>query len=350
MLNNVPETVALLQNLSTREVTDVSYEEVKAALKQHYEEKRNFLAARLNFFRTVHQEGQYITDFLAELRNKAKGCDFEEQCWVKCQDNALRDRLVMCCRHTFIQQAILKEGDASLTNVLQCAKMAELLSKELCKMHEQTTGHTEQEVHDVRHSQQSHQTQRFRDKQRPEHAESSQANSQPNRRGQKLCYRCGSLTRHHRDCPFTNAVCYGCDRKGHIQAVCRSSGKPVRKGKMAQHTVEQRTENIAVDVFSTSTHVDQPQISLQISNVDLVFELGTGDAVLLVGPYIWKHIGSPHLMLPKIQLFSYGKQPIPVKGECNVTVSYDGGNQTLPLIVVEKAGTSLFALDKSISG
>ena len=44
-----PETFALLQNLLTREVTDVSYEEVKAALKQHFEEKRNFLAARLKY-------------------------------------------------------------------------------------------------------------------------------------------------------------------------------------------------------------------------------------------------------------------------------------------------------------
>ena len=159
-----PETFALLQNLLTREVTDVTYKEVKAALRQHYEEKRNFLAARLDLLRTVQQEGQSITDFLAELRNKAKECDVEEQCCVKCQDNALRDRLVMGCRHTFIQQAILKEVDASLTNVLQCAKMAELLSKELCKMHEQTTyhtaGHTQQEVHAVRHSQPSRQKQR----------------------------------------------------------------------------------------------------------------------------------------------------------------------------------------------
>ena len=88
-----PETVALLQNVLAMEVTDVSYEVGKAALKQHFEEKRNFLAARLDFFRTVQQEGQSITDFLAELRNKAKECDFEEQCCVKFQDNALRDRL-----------------------------------------------------------------------------------------------------------------------------------------------------------------------------------------------------------------------------------------------------------------
>ena len=229
-----PETFALLKNLLTREVRDVTYEDVKAALRQHYEEKRNCLAARLDFFRTVQQEGQSITDFLAELRSKAKESDFEEQCCVKCQDN------------------------------------------------------TSTAIHAVRHSQPSRQKQRFRDKQCPEHAEMGQVTSQHNRKGQKVCYRCGSLTHHHRNCPFINAVCYGCDRKGHLHDVCRSSGKPVRKVKMAQHTVEQRTENIAVDdVFSTSTHVDKPQILLQISNVDLVFELDTGAAVSLVGPYIW---------------------------------------------------------------
>ena len=102
-----------------------------------------------------------------------------------------------------------------------------------CTNKRQTTQH---EVHAVRHSQPSRQKQRFRDKQRPEHAERGQANTQPSRRGQKVCYRCGSLTHHHRDCPFINAVCYRCDRKGHIQAVCRSSGKPVRQGKMALNT------------------------------------------------------------------------------------------------------------------
>ena len=117
----------------------------------------------------------------------------------------------MGCGHTFIQQAILKEGDASLTNVLQCAKMTELLSIDMCKIHEQTTDHTtsrtQQEVHAVRHSQPSRQKQRFRDKQRPDHAERGQANIQPNMRGRKVCYRCGSLTRHHIDCSFIDAVC-----------------------------------------------------------------------------------------------------------------------------------------------
>ena len=59
-----------------------------------------------------------------------------------------------------------------------------------------------------------------------------------------------------------------------------------QKRQMA-HIVEQRTENIGVDVFSTSTHVDKPKILLQISNVDLVFELDTEAVVSLVGPDVW---------------------------------------------------------------
>ena len=61
---------------------------------------------------------------------------------------------------------------------------------------------------------------------------------------------------------------------------------------MARHTVEQRTENIAVDFFSISSHVDIPQILIQIPTVDLLFEVDIGAAVSLVGPNIWHWIAT----------------------------------------------------------
>ena len=39
MFNHVTRNICTSQNLLTKEVTDVSYEEVKAALKDHFEEK-----------------------------------------------------------------------------------------------------------------------------------------------------------------------------------------------------------------------------------------------------------------------------------------------------------------------
>ena len=77
-------------------------------------------------------------------------------------------------------------------------------------MHEQTTGHTtchiQQEVHAVRHSQTSRQQQRFQVKQRPEHAKGGQANNQPNRKDQKVCYRRSSLTHHHRESSYRRSL------------------------------------------------------------------------------------------------------------------------------------------------
>ena len=92
------------------EVTAATYDDVKAAMKLHYTKSRNFLAARLDFYNMTQKDSQMIADFLIELRKNAKDCEFEEHCCRKCLDNALRDRLVMGCRHTFIQQAILRNS------------------------------------------------------------------------------------------------------------------------------------------------------------------------------------------------------------------------------------------------
>ena len=83
----------------------------------------------------------------------------------------------------------------------------------------------------------------------------------------------------------------------------------------------------------------------ETTNVYLLFEVDIEAAVSLVRSDIWKRSRSPHLTSPKSQLFSHCKQPIPVIGECNIIVSCNGDNQALPLIAVEKAGTSFFALD-----
>ena len=69
---------------------------------------------------------------------------------------------------------------------------------------------------------------------------------------------------------------------GCVQVVWEAS----QKRKMTQPMVEQRTEHIAVDAFSTFTHVDKPPILLLASNTDLGFELNTGASVSLVGSAI----------------------------------------------------------------
>ena len=228
----------------------------------------------------------------------------------------------------------------------------ELLSKELCKMHEQTTdhttGHTQKEVHAVRHSQPPRQKQRFRDKQRPEHAERGQANSQPNRRGQTVCYQCGSLTRHHRDYPFINAVCYGCDRKGHIQAVYAGRlGSQPEKGKWLS-TWWNNEQSISQMTCSLLPHTQIRKIADFTTNLERRPSLWTWHWRCCVAR--WPRCLETHWIAildiakdPTCQLWqaTYSSHRR-MQRHCVLQL----GNQTLPLIVVEKAGTSLFALDR----
>ena len=197
----VTEIFALLQNMLSVEVTAATYDDVKAAMKPHYTKSRNFLPARLDFYNMIQKEGEMIADFLIELRKKAKDCEFEEHCCRKCLDSALRDRLVMGRRHTFIQQAILKETNVSLDAVLQCTKTAEL-SEELHKMSGQST--STQDVHGVRHAHSSHQGQR-----------SSEVRRGSDRRTwhtPRPCSRCGSSAHQPNDCPYLDSICYNCNK------------------------------------------------------------------------------------------------------------------------------------------
>ena len=38
-----------------------------------------------------------------------------------------------------------------------------------------------------------------------------------------ICFRCERPGQHyHNQCPFINAVCYGCSKRGHIECACRA--------------------------------------------------------------------------------------------------------------------------------
>ncbi len=152
-----PETFALLRIYWPRKWQMFRMKKWKLRLKIISKKIRNFLAARLYFFGTVQQEGQYITDFLAELRNNAKECDFEEQYWV----NWLYAHFYIV-GNTEIKRRFTDERPT----VSQNSRTTQKRAVQNAQTTDHTTGHTKQEAHAVRYSQPSRKMQRFRDKQR----------------------------------------------------------------------------------------------------------------------------------------------------------------------------------------
>ena len=92
-------------------------------------------------------------------------------------------------------------------------------------------------------------------------------------------------------------------------------------------------------------------LDLVVNGKPLVMELDTGASVSLVSEKTWKRIflGCP-LEPSEVHLSTYSGEGLKVLGEKEVKVQYGSQEVSLPLIVVEGTGVSLFGRGVSLFG
>ena len=100
-----PATYTLVRNLvSPDKPGDKSYEELIAALKNHFNPTPSETIQRSKFHSRVRKPGESIAAFVADLRSLAEFCNFGASL-----DDMLRDRIVCGVNNTKIQQTLLSE-------------------------------------------------------------------------------------------------------------------------------------------------------------------------------------------------------------------------------------------------
>ena len=111
----------------------------------------------------------------------------------------------------------------------------------------------------------------------------------------KFCYRCGG--KHQATaCPFKEAECYACRKKGHIAKVCRSKSKVTQQQGMRRkpentHKVDvqepdadmQEPDAAEYRLFTVSSQTSAPlMIKLTVNGQPLQMELAAGESVSLI--------------------------------------------------------------------
>ena len=85
------------------------------------------------------------------------------------------------------------------------------------------------------------------------------------------------------------------------------------------------------------------RVQLQINGIPLSMEIDTGAAVSIISEQTQRNLFPTATLQPaRIKLRTYTGEPMPVLGEMIVDVTYQQNHYTLPLIVVEGNGPSLF--------
>ena len=83
-------------------------------------------------------------------------------------------------------------------------------------------------------------------------------------------------------------------------------------------------------------------ISVDVEGVPLEKELDTGEAMSLVSMRTWEEKWNKPLQKSSIVLTTYSGEKLKVLGQTETSVSYNGQEAVLPLVVVEGEGLSLF--------
>ena len=141
-----------------------------------------------------------IADFVAGLKACAHTCQFGESL-----KEMLRDRLICGIKNESTQKALITEADLTFERAVEVATAREAAARDVHAM-----CHPNQAVHNVSKPSTSNT--------KPKYSSKPNYSTKPNK-PDKPCSGCGK-NHWRKDCPYKDATCYGCNRKGHLKSHC----------------------------------------------------------------------------------------------------------------------------------
>ena len=311
------ETFGLLRALvAPAKPKDKTYEAMVETLTKHLAPKPIVIAERFRFNKRDQMEGEGIRAYVASLQKLAEHCAFGDSL-----ADMLRDRLVCGIRDEGVQKRLLTKSDLTFAKTLEIAEVAERAKREAAELHEGVS-----EVHKI-----------------PAHNPKCSFDRVAN-----SCYRCGGNGHGPDRCYFKKELCRCCNKRGHIEKVCKSKASKVKEiAKEEEEDQGRREENQVnwgqVNTIGKKWSSKKPMCIYIIVEGQIVrMELDTGVAVSLIplNTYQQKFSHIP-MKKTKARLRTYTGEQISLKGELQVRVKKEGKEWTLPLLVVEGQGPPL---------
>ena len=167
---------------------------VKAKFADYCSPRKNVVFERFQFWKCSQAPGESIDGFVTTLRVRAKTCEFGDQ-----EESLIRDRVVLGCTDSRLQERLLREPDLSLTKALQFCRAAETTAEQIKVIRAEDTA----TIHAVKF------TKEYKKEQSLE---------------KNVCAKCGN-SHPPRQCPAFRKVCFKCNKENHFERMCRSSGK-----------------------------------------------------------------------------------------------------------------------------
>lgn len=332
------KTYNLLRSLcAPHKPSTKSFKDITKLLQDHFNPTPLVIAERFRFHNRNQQRSESIANYIAELRKLAERCQFGTGL-----NDALRDRLVCGMHNESVQRRLLTEKDLTLQKALELAIAMETASKDAMQLQKKV-------------STEAHSVNKFT-------AKSAKANA---------CFRCGKGSHDQADCWFRDKNCMKCNRKGHIQRMCKTKGneekqktkrneekhrswkKDKRVNEMndtdASGSASDETDNglAHIELHSmTESEKKMIWVTPKINGKKIKMELDTGSALSLISLKDYKeNFADVKLKQTPILLKTYTGEKVAPVGKIKVKVKYENKKKMLDLYVLQRGGVPLFGRD-----
>ena len=199
--------------------TGSSFDDTKALLDSHFEEKRSITYERYKMRQRKPLDNETSAAYITELKKLAKHCKFNEYS----ADDAIIDQFIVHCKSSKLRRNLLKsDKKLTLSEVTKTATLQEQIETQASQMEKGEEEHTNTEEHILK------------------------LNSQKsNRSPSSMCYGCeghGHLFKTP-SCPANGKKCTYCDKPDHNRQACFKRKADEKKKKLNKLQL-QETENI----------------------------------------------------------------------------------------------------------
>ena len=309
-----------------------------ALVKTHLNPAPSRIVSRFKFYTLKRKEGESIASFVVNLKQAATDCKFTDL------NEHLRDIFIVGINNEKIQTKLLSLPDTiSFDEALETAlamEAAETNAKDIRAVSAVNSGVNSGASYVA--------------------AEAEVNKIQAKHTSNVTCFSCGG-NHFRQSCKFRDAICHRCNKKGHIQKVCRSMGDKKtnpRQTSHNNHSIDMSCSDPATNVgnldhsgecysmfcvtASTKKNIPSIEVVIQVESKDITMQVDTGASITLISEDTYKkQFSEVPLQDFNNVITTYTGEVINVHGYVDVNIMYKGKRAKLPLVVVGGNGPSL---------
>lgn len=303
-----------------------TYKATKEVLTAYFAPKRNVQMEIFNFRTCTQKANQSLDEFVTELRQLAKNCEFVNT------DAEILSQVIQHCKSSRLRKRALREPDKSLKDILELGRSFELVDKQAAVIEDETVNSVKPSRYQRKSGSQSESS--ITDDQattsRPQRNRTFQKPQNPRQQSsEKKCMRCGGKYPHEdTPCPAIGMTCNYCKKPNHFKSVCLKLKNKEQVKVVTQHFPEtdsdESSDEYCYSIHSAVNNVKEalPEAILKLDNVNTTLLIDTGSTVNIIDENTYNKIGQPKLKKGfEPNLYPYGNNtPLHVLGQCEVLI------------------------------